>query len=108
MRGRTFNNAFVILDEAQNCTISQIKMFITRMGYDSIFSINGDVTQSDLKKPHDFDGIWENGLQYIIKKLKGRDEKINIIEFANQDIVRSRMVQRIISLLDSPDARGSY
>lgn len=105
MRGRTFNNCFVILDEAQNSTVEQMKMFVTRMGFDSIFAINGDVTQSDLSKPLKHVGDWENGLQFIIRKLKGRDEKINYIEFQNRDVVRSEMVKRILTLLDSPDQR---
>jgi phosphate starvation-inducible PhoH-like protein len=105
MRGRTFNNCFVILDEAQNSTVEQMKMFVTRMGYDSIFAINGDTSQSDLQRPRDAGDNWETGLQYIIRKLKGRDEHINYIEFQNRDVVRSVMVQRILTLLDSPDAK---
>src|SRR5271167_1008562 len=103
MRGRTFNNSFVILDEAQNSTVKQMKMFLTRMGYDSIFTINGDTTQSDLEPPRGAASDWENGLQYVIRKLKGRDKNIRYIEFQNRDVVRSRMVQRILTLLDSPD-----
>lgn len=107
MRGRTFNNSFVILDEAQNSTVEQMKMFVTRMGYDSIFAINGDITQSDLEKPRGAGSDWENGLQFIIRKLKGRDEKINYIEFQNRDVVRSEMVKRILNLLDSPDPKSA-
>lgn len=107
MRGRTFNRCFVILDEAQNSTVEQMRMFVTRMGYESTFTINGDVTQSDLKKPKDAGPDWENGLQYIIRKLKGRDEKIAYIEFSNRDVVRSAMVQRMLTLLDSPDEKVS-
>lgn len=105
MRGRTFNRCFVILDEAQNSTVEQMKMFVTRMGYESIFAINGDVSQSDLQKPKGAGSDWENGLQFVIRKLKGRDEKINYIEFQNRDVVRSHMVQRILTLLDSPDPK---
>jgi len=105
MRGRTFNKSFVILDEAQNSTVEQMRMFITRIGYESIFAINGDVSQSDLQKPKGAGADWENGLQYVIRKLKGRDEKINYIEFQNRDVVRSHMVQRILTLLDSPDQK---
>ena len=105
MRGRTFNNSFVILDEAQNSTAEQMKMFVTRMGFDSIFAINGDVTQSDLEKPRSAGADWENGLQFIIRKLRGRDENINYIEFANRDVVRSEMVKRVLTLLDGPDPR---
>jgi phosphate starvation-inducible PhoH-like protein len=106
MRGRTFNNCFVILDEAQNSTVEQMKMFVTRMGYDSTFAINGDLSQTDLQKPRDAGSGWENGLQYIIRKLKGRDENINYIEFQNRDVVRSVMVQRILNLLDSPEPKA--
>jgi phosphate starvation-inducible PhoH-like protein len=95
MRGRSLNNCFVILDESQNATVEQVKMFVTRMGYDSIFAINGDTTQTDLKT-----GSHENGLQFLIRKLRGRDSKINYIEFRNSDVVRSEMVKRILSLLD--------
>ncbi len=105
MRGRTFNRCFVILDEAQNSTVEQMKMFVTRMGYESIFAINGDVSQSDLQKPKGAGSDWENGLHFVIRKLKGRDEKINYIEFQNRDVVRSHMVQRILTLLDSPDPK---
>jgi phosphate starvation-inducible PhoH-like protein len=103
MRGRTFNECFVILDEAQNSTVAQMKMFVTRMGYDSIFAINGDVTQSDLERPRNAGPDWENGLQYIIRKLQGRDENINYIQFENRDVVRSTMVQKILKYLDSPE-----
>ena len=105
MRGRTFNRCFVILDEAQNSTVEQMRMFVTRQGFESTFAINGDITQSDLKKPKDAGPDWENGLQYIIRKLKGRDEKIAYVEFTNRDVVRSAMVQRVLALLDAPDER---
>ena len=108
MRGRTFNNSFVILDEAQNATVEQVKMFVTRMGYGSTFAINGDPTQSDLQKPREAGPDWENGLQYIVRKLKGRDEKIGYVEFQNRDVVRSAMVQRILTLLDSPDPKPEH
>lgn len=104
MRGRTFNDAFVILDEAQNTTVAQVKMFLTRMGFNSVFAVNGDISQSDLVPPKGAER-WETGLQYVVRKLKGRDEKINYIEFQNRDVVRSHMVQRILTLLDSPEPR---
>lgn len=106
MRGRTFNNCFVILDEAQNSTVEQMKMFVTRIGYDSQFAINGDLNQSDLEKPRGTGTDWENGLQFIIRKLKGKDENINYIEFQNKDVVRSEMVKRILTLLDAPEPRA--
>ncbi len=97
------SNCYVILDEAQNATVEQVKMFVTRLGFDSFFAINGDTSQSDLRKPKGAGDNWENGLQYIVRKLKGRDEKINYIEFYNRDVVRSQLVQRILNLLDAPD-----
>ena len=103
MRGRSFSNCFVVLDEAQNTTTEQMKMFITRMGHASLFAINGDVTQSDLQRPREAGPSWENGLQYIVRKLAGRDDKISYVEFENKDVVRSEMVKRILALLDEPD-----
>jgi phosphate starvation-inducible protein PhoH len=97
------SNCYVILDECQNATVEQVKMFVTRIGFNSFFAINGDVSQSDLRKPKGAGDDWENGLQYIVRKLKGRDEKINYIEFFNRDVVRSQLVQRILNLLDAPD-----
>lgn len=105
MRGRTFNNCYVILDEAQNTTVEQMRMFVTRQGFNSQFAINGDVTQSDLERPRNAGPDWENGLQYISRKLKGRDEHINYIEFQNRDVVRSPIVQRVLTYLDSPDEK---
>lgn len=106
MRGRTFNKSIVILDEAQNSTVEQMRMFVTRMGYESTFCINGDITQSDLVPPNNINAMrWENGLQFIIRKLTGRDPKINYIEFRNKDVVRSEMVKRMLNLLDAPDDR---
>lgn len=107
MRGRTFNRSFVILDEAQNSTVEQMRMFVTRMGYNSVFAINGDITQSDLRPLKGAGPGWENGLEFVIRKLTGRDAKINFIEFQNRDVVRSEMVKRMLTLLDSPDDRVS-
>ena len=105
MRGRTFNRSFVILDEAQNSTKEQAKMFITRMGYESFFAINGDASQTDLQRPRDHQGPWETGLEYLIRKLAGRDKNINHIQFQNGDSVRSAMCKAILTLLDTPDPR---
>ena len=66
MRGATFHNSYMILDEAQNCTVEQIKMFVTRMGKGSKVLINGDVNQDDLRG--------RSGLEYCISKLKGLEE----------------------------------
>ncbi|MBN2636975.1 MAG: PhoH family protein [Prolixibacteraceae bacterium] len=89
MRGRTLSNAFVILDEAQNTTINQLKMFLTRMGLNAKFVITGDVTQIDLpRKSH-------SGLLHALKILK-KIKSISIIEFDKKDIVRHQLVREIV------------
>lgn len=90
MRGRTLNDAFILLDEAQNTTNSQMLMFLTRLGYNSKMIINGDITQIDLNLK-----LHKSGLVEAIKKLTNID-KIDIIEFSNNDIVRNELVQKII------------
>jgi phosphate starvation-inducible PhoH-like protein len=89
MRGRTLENAFVILDEAQNATISQIKMFLTRMGVSSKFIMTGDTTQIDLPKRS------ESGLLQAMRILD-EIEGISIIKFDERDIVRHKLVKRIV------------
>lgn len=89
MRGRTLDNAFVILDEAQNTTPQQMKMFLTRIGYGSKAVITGDITQLDLPKGK------KSGLitiRQILKNVKG----IEFVEFDKTDVVRHPLVQRII------------
>jgi phosphate starvation-inducible PhoH-like protein len=81
MRGRTFKNCLVILDEAQNTTVSEIKMFLTRIGDDCQVIINGDVSQTDLRET--------SGLRTIIHLVKSRMMPIPIVEFTLDDIVRS-------------------
>ncbi|MBI2722594.1 MAG: PhoH family protein [Bacteroidetes bacterium] len=89
MRGRTLDNAFVILDEAQNTTESQMKMFLTRMGANAKFIVTGDATQVDLpaKQP--------SGLLQALKLLK-KVEGIDIIELNNSDVIRHKLVRSII------------
>ncbi len=89
MRGRTLNDAFVILDEAQNTTTNQLKMFLTRMGVSSKFVVTGDVTQIDLPNP------LTSGLVQAMRILKGI-KGIERIKFTVQDIVRHRLVQDIV------------
>ena len=89
MRGRTLENAFVILDEAQNTTDSQMKMFLTRLGFNTKMVITGDITQIDL--PH---GV-TSGLKKACSILRDINE-IAIIEFLNFDVVRHLLVQKII------------
>lgn len=93
MRGRTLDNAFVILDEAQNTTLSQIKMFLTRMGRSARFIVTGDLTQIDLAKKSD------SGLSTVMKMLRGIDG-IGMVEFDNRDIIRHRLVKYIIEAFD--------
>ena len=93
MRGRTLDNAFVILDEAQNTTLPQMKMFLTRMGMNSKFIITGDVTQIDLPRTQD------SGLVQAIRLLK-RIEGFSIVELDESDIVRHRLVKEIVKAFD--------
>lgn len=89
MRGRTLENAFVILDEAQNTTYAQMKMFLTRMGFNSKMVITGDITQIDL--PY---GV-RSGLKEAIKILEG-ERLIKVVTFDTVDVVRHPLVQKII------------
>lgn len=93
MRGRTLDNAFVILDEAQNTSMEQLKMFLTRMGRNSKFIITGDITQIDLPKNQ------ISGLLPAIERLRNI-KGIAIIELQACDIVRHRLVSKIIEALD--------
>jgi phosphate starvation-inducible PhoH-like protein len=93
MRGRTLDNAFVILDEAQNTTLSQIKMFLTRMGNNAKFIVTGDITQIDLPRKSD------SGLPKVIAFLKDI-EGIAFVEFDVADIVRHRLVKQIVEAFD--------
>ncbi|NWH05759.1 PhoH family protein [Desulfobacter latus] len=90
MRGRTLNNAFIILDEAQNTTSQQMKMFLTRIGYGSKAIITGDITQTDLP------GGKKSGLVEA-RKLLARIKGISFIEFSKEDVVRHRLVSDIIN-----------
>ena len=93
MRGRTLNDAFIILDEAQNATREQMKMFLTRLGFDSKAVITGDITQSDLP---DAKPIGLLQAQDILKDITG----IKFIYFTGSDVVRHALVQRIIEAYD--------
>ena len=90
MRGRTLNQSFIILDEAQNTTPEQMKMFLTRIGFGTKAVITGDVTQIDLSKDQ-LSGLIE--IQKILKKIKG----IEFIHFTSEDVVRHPLVQKIIN-----------
>ncbi|MBI5522611.1 MAG: PhoH family protein [Desulfarculus sp.] len=97
MRGRTLNSSFVILDEAQNATSEQMKMFLTRLGFDSRAVITGDVTQVDLP------GGTRSGLVEARKLLQGI-EGIAFVEFTERDVVRHRLVREIIKAYERDGA----
>ena len=97
MRGRTLENAFVVMDEAQNATLNQLKMLLTRMGVNSKFIVNGDVTQIDLPYKQD------SGLVMAMDILKGIPG-ISIIEFDERDIVRHKLVKDIVRAYDRFDS----
>jgi len=94
MRGRTLNDAFIIMDEAQNTTIEQMKMFLTRMGNNSKAVITGDITQIDLPNPR------KSGLLDAINVLDGV-EGIHFCQFEDSDVVRHALVQRIVRAYES-------
>jgi phosphate starvation-inducible PhoH-like protein len=97
MRGRTLNDSFIILDEAQNTTTEQMKMFLTRLGFNSKTVITGDITQVDL--PHGR----SSGLIEARKILEGIDD-IGFVFFSNKDVVRHRLVQQIIKAYERYEA----
>lgn len=100
MRGRTLDKAFVILDEAQNTTTLQMKMFLTRMGMTAKFVITGDITQVDL--PH----RQKSGLNFALEILEGIDE-IAIIRLGKSDIIRHRLITKIIDAFENAEAKSA-
>jgi phosphate starvation-inducible PhoH-like protein len=98
MRGRTLNNSFVILDEAQNTTMSQMKMFLTRLGNNSKAVITGDDTQIDLVRREESALL---KIQYILRGIQG----IEFVRFGDEDVVRHHLVQEIIQAFDEYDGR---
>jgi phosphate starvation-inducible PhoH-like protein len=96
MRGRSLNDAFIILDEAQNTTVEQMKMFLTRIGFGSTAVVTGDITQIDLPKHA------ESGLRQAADVLKQQDG-ISFTFFASRDVVRHPLVQQIISAYEAYD-----
>jgi len=99
MRGRTLENAFVILDEAQNATVSQLKMFLTRMGISSKFIMTGDTTQIDLQKRS------ESGLLQAMRILSDI-EGVSIIRFDERDIVRHKLVRHIVRAYEKDETES--
>ena len=98
MRGRTLDNAFIILDEAQNTTPAQMKMFLTRIGFGSKAVLTGDLTQKDL--PHGA----VSGLDMAIKVLQGIDD-IDLVTLTNQDVVRHPLVQKIVKAYEDYETK---
>jgi phosphate starvation-inducible PhoH-like protein len=100
MRGRTLNDSFIILDEAQNTTVEQIKMFLTRVGFGSKAVVTGDITQVDLPRNK------ESGLRQVLEVLRDV-EGISFTFFSSNDVVRHPLVQRIVSAYEAFDrSRG--
>jgi phosphate starvation-inducible PhoH-like protein len=97
MRGRTLNDAFIIMDEAQNTTVEQMKMFLTRIGFGSRAVVTGDVTQIDLPRHA------TSGLRHVIEVLR-RVEGVHFSFFQSGDVVRHPLVQRIVQAYESHDA----
>jgi len=100
MRGRTLNGSFIILDEAQNTTREQMKMFLTRIGFGSTAVVTGDATQIDLPRGA------QSGLTHVAQILEGVDG-IGFTWFANRDVVRHPLVQRIVEAYDEHDDRAA-
>ena len=92
MRGRNFHNCFMILDEAQNATFEQLKMFITRIGWDSKAVINGDIDQTDLVKKE------RGGLEEFLDRLE-LVEGVGIAELTEDDIIRNKIISKILEAL---------
>ena len=94
MRGRTLNDSFIVFDEAQNSTIEQMKMFLTRLGFSSKAVVTGDITQTDLPSSR-VSGLVD--AQNVLKGVEG----VEFIHFSNEDVVRHELVQRIVEAYDS-------
>ena len=100
MRGRTLNDAFIILDEAQNTTKEQMKMFLTRIGFGSTAVVTGDISQVDLPN-----GCY-SGLRHAMEILDGVDD-IGFVSFENRDVVRHPLVQKVVEAYDAFDLKQS-
>jgi phosphate starvation-inducible PhoH-like protein len=101
MRGRTLNDAFVILDEAQNTTAEQMKMFLTRLGFGSKIVVTGDVTQVDLP------GGAQSGLRIVREILDGLDD-VHFSNLTSSDVVRHRLVGNIVDAYERWDATQQH
>ncbi len=100
MRGRTLSESFVILDEAQNTTVGQMKMFLTRLGEGSRMVVTGDPTQNDL------DPRIKSGLNDAVWRLRSYEE-IGLVEFTANDVVRHRLVEKVIRAYEAPAPKNS-
>jgi phosphate starvation-inducible protein PhoH and related proteins len=98
MRGRTLNDSFVILDEAQNTSPEQMKMFLTRLGFGSRMVVTGDITQIDLPREQ------QSGLVVVGDILAGVDG-VEFVRFGGEDVVRHKLVQRIVAAYDEHASR---
>ena len=94
MRGRTLNDSFVILDEAQNTSPEQMKMFLTRLGFNSKMVVTGDITQIDLPQDQ------RSGL-VVVGDILDEVEGIDFVRFGGEDVVRHKLVQRIVAAYDA-------
>ena len=99
MRGRTLNDSFVILDEAQNTSQEQMKMFLTRLGFNSKMVVTGDITQIDLPRDQ------RSGL-IVVRDILERVEDVSFIHFGGEDVVRHKLVQRIVAAYGEHSERG--
>lgn len=100
MRGRTLNDSFIILDEAQNTTPDQMKMFLTRLGFGSKMVITGDVTQLDL--PHRASGL------LTVRRILENLDDVAFVDLTGKDVVRHSLVQRIVGAYEAADERSSH
>src|SRR5205814_2065648 len=98
MRGRSLNDSFIILDEAQNTTAEQMKMFLTRLGFNSKMVVTGDITQIDLPREQ------QSGL-VVVGDVLDRVEGISFVRFGGEDVVRHKLVQRIVAAYDEHGRR---
>jgi phosphate starvation-inducible PhoH-like protein len=100
MRGRTLNDSFIILDEAQNTSPEQMKMFLTRLGFNSKMVVTGDITQIDLPREHD------SGL-VVVSEILGSVEGIDFVRFSEEDVVRHKLVRRIVAAYNEHSQRSA-
>jgi len=98
MRGRTLSDAFIILDEAQNTTPEQMKMFLTRLGFNSKMVVTGDITQIDLERDQ------RSGL-LVVSEILDQVEDIEFVRLQPEDVVRHKLVQRIVAAYDEHASR---